>query len=94
MRIILHGGTPKTGTTSRKLFLDANHATLLDRGVLDPRAGVTPPPKPKHQWMISALMSQDASQRAAGQSIPPQQQTVTIRHRTEKASHGAPDRGH
>jgi hypothetical protein len=59
LRIILHAGTPKTGTTSLQLFLDANYAALLDRGVLYPRAGITPPPEPKHQWMIGALMNKD-----------------------------------
>ena len=61
MKIILHAGTPKTGTTSLQLFLHTHHDALLDRGILYPRAGIAPPPEPKHQWMIGDLMSGDIS---------------------------------
>lgn len=54
--IILHAGTPKTGTTSLQLYLDRNRDALLDSGVLYPRAGLSPQPEPKHQWMIGQLM--------------------------------------
>ncbi|MFG1396172.1 hypothetical protein [Roseixanthobacter pseudopolyaromaticivorans] len=42
-----------------QLFLHTHRDALLDRGVLYPRAGVTPPPEPKHQWMIGGLMNDD-----------------------------------
>lgn len=60
MKVILHAGSPKTGTTSLQVFMDRNREALLDRGVLYPRTGIAPPPVPKHQWMISTLMNGDA----------------------------------
>ncbi|MFG1426695.1 hypothetical protein [Roseixanthobacter glucoisosaccharinicivorans] len=59
LKIILHAGTPKTGTTSLQLFLHRHRDALRDRGVLYPSAGITPPPEPKHQWMIGGLMRED-----------------------------------
>ncbi|WP_148294386.1 hypothetical protein [Azospirillum sp. B506] len=56
MRIILHAGTPKTGTTALQSALFRHRDLLLERGVLYPLAGIDPPPEPKHQWMIGALM--------------------------------------
>jgi hypothetical protein len=60
-RIIFHAGTPKTGTTSLQLFMDRNRDALLDRGVLYPRAGVLPPPEPKHHWIVTSLLNGDVA---------------------------------
>ncbi|GAB0117032.1 hypothetical protein Acid7E03_11040 [Acidisoma sp. 7E03] len=58
--MILHAGTPKTGTTALQSFLHGHHDTLLERGILYPRIGVTPPPEPKHQWMVGTVIDEDA----------------------------------
>lgn len=58
-KIILHAGTPKTGTTSLQFFFDTQREAMLDRGVLYPRFEVTPPPEAKHQWMVGGLMGDD-----------------------------------
>lgn len=65
LKLILHAGTPKTGTTALQSFLHSHREDLLDRGILYPRCGVCPPPEPKHQWMIGALVDEDATAFAA-----------------------------
>lgn len=62
-RIILHAGTPKTGTTSLQRALYGLRDALSARGVFIPPTSVQhyPTPdgrmeeKPKHQWMVAAL---------------------------------------
>ena len=58
-RLILHGGTPKTGTSALQWCLDANRSVLAERGFW------YPPPssrrEPKHQELIGALMAADKS---------------------------------
>ena len=61
LKVILHAGTPKTGTSSLQLFLHRNREALLDRGILYPAIGVEALPKPKHQWMIQGLIADDPS---------------------------------
>jgi len=57
-RIILHAGTPKTGTTSLQLYLAAERELLLQHGILYPRFGTTGDQfKPKHQWLVESLHS-------------------------------------
>ena len=66
-RIILHAGTPKTGTTSLQIALDRCRADLAGRGFLYPKAIETSYPradgqlgtKPKHQWLVADLMADD-----------------------------------
>jgi hypothetical protein len=53
-RIIIHGGTPKTGTTSLQFALDANRKALAKRGWLYPTIHSTE--KPKHQWLVGDLL--------------------------------------
>ena len=56
-RMILHGGTPKTGTSALQWCLDANRNLLAQRGFW------YPPPsnrrEPKHQELVAALMAGD-----------------------------------
>jgi len=64
-RIILHAGTPKTGTTSLQIALERHRAQIACHGLLYPttmataystsdgRGGV----KPKHQWLVSDLVA-------------------------------------
>lgn len=57
LRLILHGGTPKTGTSALQWCLDANREALAQRGFW------YPPPsnrrEPKHQELVGALMAAD-----------------------------------
>lgn len=53
-KIILHAGTPKTGTTSLQFFLDEKHDELLSQGVLYPKYYLDINP-PKHQWLVKLL---------------------------------------
>jgi hypothetical protein len=58
-KLILHAGTPKTGTTSVQRYLDGHRAALLRKGILYPRAQMAPDQKPKHQWIVDALLAGD-----------------------------------
>lgn len=53
MRLILHAGTPKTGTTSLQLALEKRREWLALRGIAYPLTGGGP--SPRHQWMIESL---------------------------------------
>jgi hypothetical protein len=57
VRLILHAGTPKTGTTSLQLTLEQRRAWLAERGIAYPVTGGGP--SPRHQWMIASLMNGD-----------------------------------
>jgi len=71
-RIILHAGTPKTGTTSLQIVLDQYREVLAQRGLLYPRAMVAPGAaanrsynvKPKHQWLVDDLMADNPARFA------------------------------
>ena len=58
-RIILHAGTPKTGTKSLQSFLDGHRAQLLEQGFLYPETK-KPAINPRHQWVVGALTSPTA----------------------------------
>ncbi|HEV2362711.1 MAG TPA: hypothetical protein VGS12_00785 [Caulobacteraceae bacterium] len=64
MKIVLHAGAPKTGTSSLQYFLHAQREALLERGVLYPRSGIAARGEPKHQWMVDQLMRPAADQFA------------------------------
>jgi hypothetical protein len=75
--LILHAGTPKTGSTSLQLFLHQEREKLIRRGVLYPSIDETAEPsKPKHQWMVNELLKPDGGQfvqkvqRALAQAEP------------------------
>lgn len=53
-KIILHAGTPKTGTTALQFLLDEKHDELLSQGVLYPKYYLDINP-PKHQWLVKLL---------------------------------------
>ncbi len=60
--LILHAGTPKTGTTSLQVYLDREREALLRRGIFYPVTDESAEPtKPKHQWIVNALMASDNS---------------------------------
>ena len=54
IKIILHAGTPKTGTTSLQFLLAEKHEELLANGILYPKYYLDTNP-PKHQWIVSLL---------------------------------------
>ncbi len=56
-RLILHAGTPKTGTSSLQRHLDENRPALAERGVWYPPT--TDPREPKHQDVVWALQAAD-----------------------------------
>lgn len=53
-RLILHAGTPKTGTTALQLRLEADRDKLMEQGFFYPPTGGGP--SPRHQWMIQGLL--------------------------------------
>jgi hypothetical protein len=62
MQLILHAGTPKTGTSSLQVFMDSHRAALLGHGVLYPDVELERNPaiqQPKHQWLVNALMTEN-----------------------------------
>jgi hypothetical protein len=58
-RVILHAGTPKTGTTSLQVYLARKRDELARRGLIYPPTDGGPSSKPKHQWLVGALMAPD-----------------------------------
>ncbi|MGA8146938.1 MAG: hypothetical protein WB870_05090 [Gallionellaceae bacterium] len=59
-RLILHAGTPKTGTTSLQFHLDENRPMLKSHGMLYPSIrNKTNSAVPKHQWLMECLLSGD-----------------------------------
>lgn len=57
-RLILHVGTPKTGSTTLQSACDAARASLGSRQILYPAWELHPRP-PKHQWLVDCLLSGD-----------------------------------
>ncbi|MDE0350311.1 MAG: hypothetical protein OXM56_11475 [Gammaproteobacteria bacterium] len=57
-RLVLHAGTPKTGSSSLQRCLDRHRATLASQGWWYPP--VTDPREPKHQDLVWALQQADA----------------------------------
>ncbi len=55
-RLILHAGTPKTGTTSLQFYFDKNRNYLIRHGVLYPKE-VSKSRAPKHQWIVNLLLN-------------------------------------
>jgi hypothetical protein len=52
LRLIIHAGTPKTGTTSLQSYLGKKQRKLRGKGILYPHnlAKLNNPTAPKHQW--------------------------------------------
>lgn len=55
-RLILHTGTPKTGTSSLQWYLDSQRAGLAEGGVWYPPSSHQQGKPPKHQRLVSVLM--------------------------------------
>jgi len=56
LKLILHVGTPKTGTTSIQAYLDKKQRKLRSKGILYPNRFHNPD-APKHQWFERNLMT-------------------------------------
>ncbi|MFT6408999.1 MAG: hypothetical protein ACJAQ6_002422 [Arenicella sp.] len=59
LRLIIHAGTPKTGTTSLQTYLDKKQRKLRGKGILYPHNldKVQNPTAPKHQWFEKNLVT-------------------------------------
>lgn len=58
VRLVLHAGTPKTGTTALQQTLFRHVDELAERGIWYPPARVEPQQK-KHQFLVDLLLSAD-----------------------------------
>ena len=59
LKLIIHAGTPKTGTTSLQTYLDKNQRKLRGKGILYPHnlEKLQNPTAPKHQWFEKNLVT-------------------------------------
>lgn len=59
LRLIIHAGTPKTGTTSLQNYLDKKQRKLRGKGILYPHnlEKLTNTHAPKHQWFEKNLVT-------------------------------------
>jgi hypothetical protein len=58
-RVILHAGTPKTGTTSLQIALANYRDSFAAHGVVYPSTDVSIGP-PKHQWLVNDLLAAES----------------------------------
>lgn len=58
LELILHVGTPKTGTTTLQFFLDEEYDNLLQENILYPKQYLNSH-VPKHQWLVTFLKNGD-----------------------------------
>jgi len=59
LKLIIHAGTPKTGTTSLQTYLDKKQRKLRGKGILYPHnlEKLQNPNAPKHQWFEKNLIT-------------------------------------
>ena len=59
LKLIIHAGTPKTGTTSLQIYLDKKQRKLRGKGILYPHnlEKLQNPTTPKHQWIEKNLVT-------------------------------------
>lgn len=59
LKLILHVGTPKTGTTSLQKYLEKKQSKLRRKGILYPKniLNITNPSAPRHHWFEKNLLS-------------------------------------
>ena len=59
LKLIIHAGTPKTGTTSLQTYLDKRQRKLRGKGILYPHnlEKLQHPTAPKHQWFEKNLVT-------------------------------------
>lgn len=59
LKLVIHAGTPKTGTTSLQTYLDKKQRKLRGKGILYPHniRGLQNPTAPRHQWFEKNLIT-------------------------------------
>ena len=59
LKLVIHAGTPKTGTTSLQTYLDKKQRKLRGKGILYPHnlEKLQNPSAPKHQWFEKNLVT-------------------------------------
>tara|TARA_R110001606_G_scaffold361754_7_gene515393 strand:- start:313543 stop:314445 length:903 start_codon:yes stop_codon:yes gene_type:complete len=59
LKLIIHAGTPKTGTTSIQIYFDKKQGKLRRKGILYPHnhKSINNPNAPKHQWFEKNLVT-------------------------------------
>lgn len=59
IKLIIHAGTPKTGTTSLQTYLNKKQGTLRRKGILYPHnlESIKNPHAPKHHWFEKNLVT-------------------------------------
>lgn len=59
LKLVIHVGTPKTGTTSLQTYLDKRQRKLRGKGILYPHniKGLQNPTAPRHQWFEKNLVT-------------------------------------
>ena len=59
LKLIIHAGTPKTGTTSLQIYLGKNQRKIRGKGILYPHKleKLHNPTAPKHQWLEKNLVT-------------------------------------
>lgn len=59
LKLVIHAGTPKTGTTSIQTYLEKNQRKLRGKGILYPHniARIRNPHAPRHQWFEKNLVT-------------------------------------
>lgn len=59
IKLVIHAGTPKTGTTSLQTYLDKRQRKLRGKGILYPHniKGLQNPTAPRHQWFEKNLVT-------------------------------------
>lgn len=59
LKLVIHAGTPKTGTTSLQTYLDKKQRKLRGKGILYPHniRGLQNPTAPRHQWFEKNLVT-------------------------------------
>jgi hypothetical protein len=65
LSLVLHAGSPKTGSTSLQSYLDGNRNRWLRSGILYPIYGTKDQAVPKHQWVNRFLYADPDEQKFA-----------------------------
>lgn len=59
IKLLIHAGTPKTGTTTLQKAMYVHRDKLLKEGILYPDLDIEPGEMKKHQWLVRYLMEND-----------------------------------
>lgn len=59
IKLLIHAGTPKTGSTTLQKAMYVHRERLLKEGILYPDLDIEPGEMKKHQWLVRYLMAND-----------------------------------